>query len=130
MRLVSYEGRGSRKPDCITASPNVAISRPPFLLRFIVCFGGLFVQAGPGKIGTELLMEPQHGCVWVEREQAKGAGGSHGGDGSFWMSDEVWGGVALGTRESGALFGVVPNVHFAACFAIRALALAICCRFV
>lgn len=43
-------------------------------------------QAGPGKIGTELLMEPQHGHVWVERQQE--AGGGHGG-GSFWMSDKV-----------------------------------------
>lgn len=47
------------------------------------------VQAGPGEIGTELLMEPQHGHVWVERQQgAKDSGGGHGG-GSFWMSDKV-----------------------------------------
>lgn len=45
-----------------------------------------FLQAGPGKIGTELLMEPQHGHVWVERRQD--TGGGHGG-GSFWMSDKV-----------------------------------------
>ncbi|CAM9294597.1 unnamed protein product, partial [Ascophyllum nodosum] len=54
-------------------------------------------EAGPGKIGTELLMEPQHGRFRVERRQAKETpvkGTSRGGDGNggggdfFWMSDE------------------------------------------
>lgn len=57
------------------------------------------VQAGVGKIGTELLMEPQHGHVWVERQQGtKDSGGGHGGD-SFWMSDKVSGSATL-TRET------------------------------
>lgn len=66
-------------------------------------FGVLCVQAGPGEIGTELLMEPQHGHVWVERQQGtKDSGGGHGG-GSFWMSDKVGGSVTL-HDENRAMF--------------------------
>lgn len=49
------------------------------------CF--ICMQAGPGQIGTELLMEPQHGHVWVEHQQGTKDGGH--GRGSCWMSDEV-----------------------------------------
>lgn len=63
-------------------------------LPFIIhgWYDGVFIQAGPGKIGTELLMEPQHGHFRVERKQAKDASskdGSVGGGGFFWMSDQV-----------------------------------------
>ncbi|CAB1116053.1 unnamed protein product [Ectocarpus sp. CCAP 1310/34] len=45
-------------------------------------------EAGHGTIGTELLMEPQHGHVWVERQQGSKDSAGGGGGGSFWMSDK------------------------------------------
>ncbi|CAN0598129.1 unnamed protein product, partial [Ectocarpus sp. 12 AP-2014] len=45
-------------------------------------------EAGHGTIGTELLMEPQHGHVWVERQQGTKDSAGGGGGGSFWMSDK------------------------------------------
>lgn len=80
---------------------------------------GVFLgQAGPGKIGTELLMEPQHGHVWVERQQGtKGSGGGNG-DGSFWMCDKVggFGCLARAPQSRAVLAGVfvvsVRHKHF------------------
>lgn len=70
-------------------------------------------------------MEPQHGYVWVEREQGKGdgggsGGGQGGGGGSFWMSDKVGGGLVLIAGIRDTCFGVTMR-GFAVCATVRCL---------
>lgn len=50
------------------------------------CTLRLSLQAGPGKLGSELMMEPQHGHVRVESSEKAGERGTRS---SFWMSDKV-----------------------------------------